>query len=119
MFNGKLKECLAYFFEDANFGKNLWNSYPYLVLENSKFETETSKLRGARAVRSDCKEAQKSRHESTTLKRKYYNCIIGRLLLHTFFCFSAGESFRSSKSCVMELIDGYVKKAKAPTRNAS
>ena len=46
MFNGKLKDCLAYFFEDANFGGNLWNSYPYLVWENSKFETETSKLGG-------------------------------------------------------------------------
>ena len=46
MFNGKLKGSLEYFFEDENFGGNLWNSHPYLVWENSKFETETSKLGG-------------------------------------------------------------------------
>ena len=46
MSNGKLKDCLAYFFDDANFGGSLSNSYPYLVLENSKFETKTSKLWG-------------------------------------------------------------------------
>ena len=46
MFNGKLKDCLEYFFEDANFGGNLWNSYLYLVWQKSKFENETSKLGG-------------------------------------------------------------------------
>ena len=46
MFNGKLKYCLTYFLEDANFGGNFWNSYPYIVWENSKFETDTSKLGG-------------------------------------------------------------------------
>ena len=46
MLNGKLKGSLEYFFEDENFGGNLWNSHPYLVWENSKFETETSKLGG-------------------------------------------------------------------------
>ena len=46
MFNGKLKGSLEYFFEDENFGGNLWNSNPYLVWENSNSETETSKLGG-------------------------------------------------------------------------
>ena len=46
MLNGKLKGSLEYFFQDENFGGNLWNSHPYLVWENSKFETETSKLGG-------------------------------------------------------------------------
>ena len=41
IFNGKLKGSLKYFFEDENFGGNLWNSHPYLIWENSKFETET------------------------------------------------------------------------------
>ena len=53
--SGKLKNCHAYFFEDADFGGNLWNSYPYRVLKNSKFETEASKLRGAHIVRFDSK----------------------------------------------------------------
>ena len=42
------------FLEDAKFGGNLWNSYPHLVLENSKFETESTKF-GAFAVHFDCK----------------------------------------------------------------
>ena len=61
MSTGKLKDCLSYFFEDANFDGNLWNSYPYLVLENSKFEIETLIFLGeggggAGAVRFDSKE---------------------------------------------------------------
>ena len=44
MFNQKLKDCLEYFLEDANFGRNLWKSYLYLVWENSKFQTKSSKL---------------------------------------------------------------------------
>ena len=53
MFNGKLKGSLEYFFEDENFGGNLWNSHPYLVWENSKFETDF-KVRGVCAVRFGC-----------------------------------------------------------------
>ena len=50
MFNGKFKGSLEYFFEDENFGGNLWNSHPYLVWENSKFETETWKLGGCNGI---------------------------------------------------------------------
>ena len=76
MFNGKLKGSLKYFFEDENFGRNLWN--PYLIWENSKFETETSKFGGARAIRFGCK-SQEDCYASPKLPL-YYN--LNRKILH-------------------------------------
>ena len=46
MSSGKLKDCLGISLKMQILVGLFWNSYPYLVLENSKFETKTLKFGG-------------------------------------------------------------------------